>query len=623
MNMDPSANNQAHAHPDGEDHTGRQADTEVQSRPATVLPPPSDLVAESGACQVTMRWQPVVGAMGYFVHRSESAHGPFVRLDHGGMGDMLAVPGPLFADTTGIPGKRYWYAIASIFDVNVPPGELSAPVEASPGVENAHPLTLRVQARTAAGQLDPVWHMLGSEHLSQLFYGEGPGGSQIGAEFQEALSLARRELGATHIRAHAILDDEQGVYREVAGEASYDFTAIDRIYDRLLDLGLRPIVEVSFMPRDLASNPEATVFTYRGITSPPRDWQRWGELNRQLAAHLVERYGIEEVSQWGFEIWNEPNLVGFGPNFPGFWTGTQVDYFRLYDQAARAIKSVDERLLVGGPATAAVGWMADFLDFVRRERAPLDFLSTHSYNNLPLDLHQTLKSYGFEGVRIWWTEWGVSPTHFGLVNDSAFGAPFILHGMKSVQGRDDALAYWVISDHFEELGRASQLFHGGFGLLTIGNLHKPRCWAIALAEGLGTDLVQCELRGDGARSLVDAWATRKPDGTIDILAWNGTLDQSKSQGDPLLDRHLEVRIEQLTERAYQCSLARVDAVHSNIANYWKSEDAWPTAEQWAKLHAADMLDEHPLPDIVPHNGIAHVDFDLPMPGVVRLRLTPK
>ncbi|TMC84856.1 MAG: hypothetical protein E6J22_20585 [Chloroflexi bacterium] len=84
-----------------------------------------------------------------------------------------------------------------------------------------------------------------------------------------------------------------------------------------------------------------------------------------------------------------------------------------------------------------------------------------------------------------------------------------------------------------------------------------------------------------------------------------------------------MRIEQLTERAYQCSLARVDAVHSNIANYWKSEDAWPTAEQWAKLHAADMLDEHPLPDIVPHNGIAHVDFDLPMPGVVRLRLTPK
>lgn len=534
---------------------------------------------------------------------------------------MLAVPGPLFADTTGVPSTRYWYAVASIFDVNSPAGELSAPVEASSDVGNAQPLTLRVQSETAAGRLDSVWHMLGSEHLSQLFYGEEP--DSIGTEFQHALSLAQSELGATHIRAHAILDDEQGVYREVAGEAHYDFTAVDRIYDLLLGLGLRPIVEVSFMPRELASNPEATIFTYCGITSPPRDWQRWGELNHQFAVHLVERYGIEEVSRWGFEIWNEPNLEGFGPDIAGFWTGTQADYFRLYDQAARAIKSVDERLLVGGPATAAVGWIADFLDFVRRERAPLDFLSTHSYNNLPLDLSQTLKSYGFDGVRIWWTEWGVSPTHFGLVNDSAFGAPFILHGMKSVQGRADALAYWVISDHFEELGRATQLFHGGFGLLTIGNLRKPRYWALALAESLGTDLVQCDLLGDGAGSLVDAWVSRKPDGTIDILAWNGTLDQSKSQGDPLLARHLEVRIEQLTKRAYQCSLARVDAVHSNIANHWKSEDAWPTVEQWVKLRAADVLDEHPLPDIFPHNGTAHVDFALPMPGVVRLRLTPQ
>src|SRR6266567_4059339 len=597
------------------------ANKQAQSRPGAILPPPGGLVAESGAGQVTLRWQPVAGAMGYFVHRSESANGPFSRLNHGGEGDTLAVPGPLFADTTGVPGTRYWYAIASIFDVNSPVGELSAPVEASPGAENAQPLAMHVRAETAAGRLNPVWHMLGSEHLSQLFYEEGPGGSRIGAEFQEALRLARNELGAMYIRAHAILNDEQGVYREVAGEARYDFTAIDRIYDLLLILGLRPIVELSFMPRELASNPASTVFWYRGITSPPRDWQRWGELNHHLAAHLVERYGIEEVRQWGFEIWNEPNLAVLGP-FSGFWTGTQADYFRLYDLAARAIKSVDERLLVGGPATAAVGWIADFLDFVRREGTPLDFVSTHSYNNLPLDLEHALKSYGFEEVRIWWTEWGVSPTHFGPVNDEAFGAPFILHGMKSVQGRADALAYWVISDHFEELGRAPRLLHGGFGLLTIGNLRKPRYWALALAESLGTELVQCDLQGDGAGSLVDAWASRKPNGSIDILVWNGTLDQSKVQGEPLLDRRLEVRVEQLAQRAYRCSLARIDAVHSSIATRWRAQDAWPTPEQWAKLHAADKLDEQPLADIVPHNGSAHFDFDLPMPGVVRLRLTP-
>jgi xylan 1,4-beta-xylosidase len=616
--MDTPANSQAHARADWEERIGQRSQDQAQvggaTQHATTLPPPGNLTAEPGAGQVTLHWQLVAGAVGYNVHRSESPSGPFAPIDHGG-GDVLAVPGPFYADTTGVPGTCYWYAIASIADANSPPGKLSAPIEASPGMENAKPLTLRIQSETAAGQLNPVWHMLGTEHLSQLFYDEGPGGSQIGAEFEAALKLARSELGATHIRAHAILDDEQGVYREVAGEASYDFTSIDRIYDRLLELGLRPIIELSFMPRDLASNPASTVFWYQGINSPPRDWQRWGELNRHLAAHLVERYGIEEVSQWGFEIWNEPNLKVF-------WTGTQADYFRLYELAARAIKSVDERLQVGGPSSAASEWIADFLDFARREAVPLDFLSTHTYGNMPLDIKQTLEANGFEAIKIWWTEWGVTPTHSASVNDSAFGAPFILHGMKSVQGRADALAYWVISDHFEELGRAPRLLHGGFGLLTIGNLRKPRYWALALAEDMGTDLVQCEMQGDGAGSLVDVWASRKPDGSLHILVWNGTLDQSKLQGDPLLNRRIEVRIEQLVESTYQCSLARVDALHSNIATHWQGETPWPTPELWEKLHASDTLDEHPLPNIVPHNGTAHIDFDIPMPGIVRLRLIP-
>src|SRR5947209_18917927 len=144
MNMDTSANNQAHARPDGEECTGQHTDAQLHSHPGAVLPPPGGLVAESGAAQVTLRWQPVAGAMGYFIHRGESASGPFSSLSHGGEGDILAVPGPLFADTTGVPGTRYWYAIASIFDVNSPVGELSAPVEASPGAENAQPLALRV-----------------------------------------------------------------------------------------------------------------------------------------------------------------------------------------------------------------------------------------------------------------------------------------------------------------------------------------------------------------------------------------------------------------------------------------------------------------------------------------------
>jgi len=578
------------------------------------LRPPARLRAASGAGQVTLRWEPVAGAIGYLVHRAPKADGPFVPVDHGGR-DVLAVPGPVYCDTTGEPGEPYWYAVASLTSTEATPGELSEPVAACPLAETPEPLDAVVRADRAGGLLDPVWRMIGSEHLSFLLSQESVADRGIGEELAEAFLLAREELGAERVRAHSILHDELRVYREEQGEPVYDFSGIEQTCDRLLELGLRPVVEVSFMPHDLATNPEATIFEYRGIVSPPHDWDRWGELNRRLAAHLVERYGVEEVARWGFEIWNEANLEVF-------WTGTQADYFRLYDVAARAIKSVDERLLVGGPSTAAAGWIADFLDFVVAEDSPLDFLSTHTYGNVPLDVGQALAARGLDGIEVWWTEWGTTPIHFNPISDSAWGAPFVLHGMKSVQGRARALAYWVVSDHFEELGRPPRLLHGGFGLLTVGNLRKPRWWALALAQGLGPDLVPLELAGDGAGSLVDGWATRGEAGEVQLLLWNGTLDQAKATGDPLLDRAVRVRVDGLAEDRYSASLTRVDEAHSNLGGRWNAEADWPTAEEWAELRDADALDEEDLPAQVVQDGRLELELRLPMPGVAHLRFVP-
>jgi xylan 1,4-beta-xylosidase len=367
------------------------------------------------------------------------------------------------------------------------------------------------------------------------------------------------------------------------------------------------------MPHDLATNPDATIFEYRGIISPPRDWDRWGELNRRLAAHLLERYGIDEVARWGFEIWNEANLEVF-------WTGTQAEYFRLYDVAARAIKSVDERLLVGGPSTAAAGWIGDFLDFVVGEGSPLDFLSTHTYGNLPLDVGRALAARGLDGVAVWWTEWGTTPTHFNPVSDSAWAATFVLHGMKSAQGRANALAYWVVSDHFEELGRPPALLHGGFGLLTVGNLRKPRWWALALAEELGDELVELDLRGDGAGSLVDGWAARRVNDGLDLLLWNGTLDQTKTAGDALLDRELRIAVSGLRQGAYNVSLARIDEEHSNLAGRRHGASGWPSPVEWEHLRSEDRLDEERLPTVkATAAGAIELTVRVPMPGVARLR----
>jgi xylan 1,4-beta-xylosidase len=188
--------------------------------------------------------------------------------------------------------------------------------------------------------------------------------------------------------------------------------------------------------------------------------------------------------------------------------------------------------------------------------------------------------------------------------------------MKSAQGRAEALAYWVVSDHFEELGRPPRLFHGGFGLLTVGNLRKPRWWALALAEQLGRDGVAVELHGDGAGSLVDAWAARHDDGSIDVLVWNGTLDQSKAAGSPLLSRRLRIRVEGRDVGSYDGTLARIDEEHSNITRAWNGKSDWPSETEWDALRGSDRLAEEPV-EVTDRGEIC---FDLPMPGIARLRL---
>ncbi|HLG75470.1 MAG TPA: hypothetical protein VKX46_03600, partial [Ktedonobacteraceae bacterium] len=311
--MDSSFSDPSPAHREWGERVGQRVDANIarQDRGTTTqLPPPEGLQAEVGSGQVTLRWSQVEGAVGYLVYRAESPGGPFSLIDYKG-GDVLAVPDAPYVDITGKPGVPYWYAVAAIADASSLPGHLSAPVMAYSRLQAAAPVLVTVKTQTPTGQLQPLWHTLGSEHLSLLFQAQGPGGSHTGNEFVEAFRRVRTELGTQYIRAHAILNDDLGVYRQTNGEVTYDFTAIDSIYDRLLSLELRPVVELSFMPRDLASSPEETVFIYRSIISPPRDWQRWEELNYRFASHLVERYGIDEVSQWRFEVWNEPNLAVF------------------------------------------------------------------------------------------------------------------------------------------------------------------------------------------------------------------------------------------------------------------------------------------------------------------------
>jgi xylan 1,4-beta-xylosidase len=580
------------------------------------LPAPDGLTATGGTAHVHLDWAPVAGALGYLVHRATSADGPFEPVDHLG-GDVLAVPHPPYADTVAEPGQSYYYAVATWSDSGA--GPLSAPVPGATAEHGTRAVTVSVDAAATPTPLPDVWRrMIGAEHFSLLIWDKpGAGGSNVAAEYAEALRVMREEIGVRTVRAHGTFLPETVTVR---ADGTFDFAGLDEVYDRFLATGLKPVVELSFMPAELANDPDYTVFEYGARVSAPKEWSRWGDLVRAVTEHLRERYGADEVATWEFEVWNEANLEVF-------WNGTQDDYHRLYEVAARAVKDVDPRIRVGGPSSAAAGWVGALLEHCRANDVPIDFVSTHTYGNAPLDMRPLTRSFaeatGKPEPEILWTEWGVTPTHFHRVNDTVFAAPFVLRGMKSALASTDCLAYWVCSDQFEELGWPPRLLHGGFGLLTVGNLRKPRFWALYLLSRLEGGRVPAECVGDGGSSLVEALATRTPE-TVDVLVWNGTLDQSKIDGADALARTVTVSVSGLAPGTYAVNSARVDDQHANLQRRWQELGGgdWPDEAGWAALRAADTLPIEYLAEVaVGDDGIASVAVELPMPGIRALRLT--
>src|SRR5215475_2339877 len=181
-------------------------------------------------------------------------------------------------------------------------------------------------------------------HFWEYCVGSDHASIALRSDWQNQLKLCHQQLGFQRVRFHGLLSDDVGTLTCNKDGLIYSFFNIDQIFDFLVSIGMHPFVEFSFMPIALASG-RKTVFHYQGNVTPPRDYNAWSTLIRKLVKHWQQRYGVTEMRQWNFEIWNEPNLSAF-------WTGSQKDYFTLYRNAASAIKNVDDSFQVGGPATA-------------------------------------------------------------------------------------------------------------------------------------------------------------------------------------------------------------------------------------------------------------------------------
>jgi xylan 1,4-beta-xylosidase len=613
-----------------------------------LLPPIATVNATPGRGLITITWTAIPDAVSYQVERSTRRNGPYtlVSSTYGQVPLFLVnlvervfpgepfgrVPLAPFVDTDIKPGRTYYYRVSGNDGSAWSPEGATAAATAADTSSPEPVIHIQVNAAQSAGPLEHKWEtILGSEHLSYMFKGDlNEHVKAAGAGLRHGNKLAHDTLGIRYIRAHGIFMDDPSVYTEdPQGHAQYHWEKVDRIYDTLKQDGLKPFVELSFMPQALAARPNRlNIYKYEGNSSPPKDYAKWEALVEAFARHLIDRYGQQEVETWPFEVWNEPDVH----LLPGFWSGTRDDYFRLYDYAAAGIKAADPNLKIGGPAVAFTTFQEPFLrhittgDYATGEKkTPFDFLDMHNYFLAASDYRPLLRRYNLSNVPIYFTEWGISPIYGDSVSDTAYSAAATVNGLFDSIDHVTSISYWTASDYFEESGDPKQIFHGGFGLIGLDGLRKPRYWAYYLLHRLGTDRAETTGDGDGFGGLVKTLATHGNNGSVSILVANATQQHSKAAGDASLARHITLTISGLTPgKTYSIEHDRVDNTHTNVYGAWQSMGSppWPDAQQMNTLHQRDELQSLTPGTTATANaqGQVTLDFDMPMPAVSFIKI---
>ena len=437
-------------------------------------------------------------------------------------------------------------------------------------------------------------------HFWEQMFGSGRAILTLRDSYRSDLRAVKQITDFRYVRFHAILHDEVGAYNEDEhGNPVYNFAYVNQIYDGLLANGVRPAVEISFMPKKLAFNPDALhPFWYKPNVSPPKSMQRWDDLMTHFAQHLIDRYGINEVAQWYFEVWNEPNI--------DFWGGVpnQRSYFELYDHTAHDLKAVSPRLRVGGPATAAAQWVDAFLKHTTDNNIPVDFVSSHGYaddtvenmfaasDNVPADLsmeqrvcraitkvRNQMKDAGKPTMPLFWTEWNV-PGH-DESRDTTYVGPSLANTIRQCDGLVDMMSFWTFSDVFEEGGPGPRPFIGQFGLRAEFGINKPSYYGFGLLHQLGDKRI--------ANSSPNIIVTKATDGSLIIAVWS-LVDPSPAILSKAHAETITLAIRNTPTNA-QATIQRVDNEHGNVLPKYAAigKPTYPTPAQVELLNRETTL----------------------------------
>lgn len=454
---------------------------------------------------------------------------------------------------------------------------------------------------------DDSWQFgIGNDHACQM----------LRADVCEHVKLAHDELGIRYIRFHGIFDDDLLVIQRLTDYFNFaampwagkvqelSFRQIANVFDNVLKCGMKPFVELSFMPSAIAKEKKVGL-RYRNHIDIPKHMARWCDLVEKFIRFLLERYGKEEVESWYFEVWNEPDL-------PIFFHGKQQDYFELYAATARTIKKVDAALRVGGPSTSACRWVGAFKSYCEKNDVPFDFLTTHHYpgdgfgNSFGVkdafkmmkithdnakngvDLGDTLTEYFFKpdiyktwtkgilrkldetarqkagDTPLFMTEWNSMAVYSAPVHDEKYSAAFLVKSVMDLKGIMDAYMFWCCSDVFEELFILGKPFHGSYGIVNNDGIPKPNFWGFKLLSQLYPERLDLPVTNDAVEYsvFVDGEKTQ-------ILLYAQDFDYAKHD-----TTELEITI---NTSARSVTKQVIDDNHCN-----------PKAE-WLKLGKPDLL----------------------------------
>ena len=387
--------------------------------------------------------------------------------------------------------------------------------------------------------VDTAAHGTALQHHWKTFMGVARAKDLLYGDVQEMLRQLQKDVGFRYLRFHGIFSDDMLVcQRGKNGQLQFNFTLVDKVLDFALSVGLKPLIQFSFMPSALAEDPTHTVFSNPVVISMPRKMEEWELLVREFLAHICSRYGQQEIRSWLYSVWNEPDTSASMFGFPH-----KEDYYRLYQHTYKTVKAFDAALIFGTPSLfpateASYRWFSEYLQFCRASACPPQFLDVHYYadnfQELPFDaatfaapakfsrdgdhfskfidrLQQFTKDEQIEALPLYITEWNLTVSHRNLINDTCFKATHLAKNFLENYDRLDAVGYWALTDFLDELFPEETLFHGGMGLFTANGIKKPAYHAMSMMAKLGDAVIS---RGEGY------FVTRRANGDLAAILYN-------------------------------------------------------------------------------------------------------